>query len=83
MTDITVYTTPSCPYCVKAKQWLDEHGYDYTEHNVAEDKEKAKEMIQRTGQRGVPQILVDDQSIVGFQPQKLQQAIENDIEQKR
>ncbi len=74
-TGITVYTTPACPYCVKVKQWLDEYGYDYTEHNVAEDREKAKEMIQQTGKRAVPQIVVDDRVIIGFQPQKIERAI--------
>lgn len=76
MTDITVYTTPTCPYCGKVKNWLEENDHDYTEHNVAEDKEKAKEMIQKTGQRGVPQIVVGDETIVGFRPKQIQQAIE-------
>lgn len=74
--EIEVYTTPSCPYCTKIKEWLDENGYDYTEHNVAENREKAKEMIQRTGRRGVPQTAVGDQVITGFNPAKLQEAIE-------
>ncbi|MFB6190449.1 MAG: glutaredoxin family protein, partial [Candidatus Nanohaloarchaea archaeon] len=52
--DIQVFTTPSCPYCTKVKQWLEENDYDYDEYNVAENREKAKEMIERTGQRGVP-----------------------------
>jgi len=76
-TEIKVYTTPSCPYCTKIKQWLDENGYDYTEHNVAENREKAKEMIEKTGQRGVPQTIIDDKAVVGFQPEKIESAIED------
>lgn len=76
MTDIKVFTTPSCPYCTKIKDWLDENGYDYEEFNVAEDKEKAKEMIQRTGKRGVPQTFIGDTEVIGFQPNKIQEAIE-------
>jgi glutaredoxin 3 len=76
MTDIKVYTTPSCPYCTNIKEWLDENDYDYTEYNVAENKEKAKEMVEKTGQRGVPQTLVNDQAIIGFQPEKIQEAID-------
>ena len=77
MTEIEVYTTPSCPYCTKIKQWLDENGYDYEEHNVAENREKAKEMIQLTGRRGVPQTAIGDQVVMGFQPDKIQEAIDD------
>lgn len=77
MTDIKVFTTPTCPYCTKIKQWLDENGHDYEEYNVADDKEKAKEMIEKTGQRGVPQTFIGDEAVVGFQPDKIQQAIED------
>ncbi len=79
-TEVNVYTTPSCPYCVKIKQWLNEEEIEYSEHNVANDQEKAKEMIQKTGQRGVPQTIVkkdgEETAIVGFQPQKIKQLIE-------
>jgi glutaredoxin-like YruB-family protein len=75
--EIEVFTTPSCPYCTKIKQWLEENNYDYEEHNVAEDKEKAKEMVEKTGKRGVPQTFVGDEAIVGFQPDKLEKAIKS------
>lgn len=75
MAEIEVYTTPSCPYCVKIKQWLDQNNHEYTEYNVAENREKAMEMIQKTGQRGVPQTVIGDQAVIGFQPQKIQEAI--------
>ncbi len=80
MTEITVYSTPSCPYCVKIKEWLDSEDLDYAEHNVAEDQEKAREMIRKTGQRGVPQTLVEkdgeEKAIIGFQPQKIKELVE-------
>jgi glutaredoxin-like YruB-family protein len=75
--EIEVFTTPTCPYCTKVKQWLDENEYDYEEHNVASDQEKAKEMIKRTGQKGVPQTFIGDDVVIGFQPDKIEQAIEN------
>ena len=78
MTEIQVFSTPSCPYCTKVKEWLDEEGYDYEDYNVAENKEKAKKMIQRTGQRGVPQTFVGDKEIIGFQPDKIEEAIEEE-----
>lgn len=76
--DIQVFTTPTCPYCTKVKKWLDDNGYDYEEHDVSEDKDKAREMIEKTGQRGVPQVFVDDEAIIGFQPEKIEQAINSE-----
>lgn len=77
--EIEVFTTPSCPYCTKIKEWLGENDYDYTEHNVAEDRDKAKEMIEETGQRGVPQTFVGNKTVIGFQPDKIEKAIEEEI----
>lgn len=74
--EIEVFTTPTCPYCTKIKEWLDNNGYEYTEHNVAEDKDQAKRMIKKTGQRGVPQTLVGDEAVVGFQPEKIEEALQ-------
>ena len=61
MTDkkVVIYSTPTCPYCKRAKDYLTQKGIPYTDINVAEDKEKAKEMIQKSGQMGVPVIIVD------------------------
>ncbi|MCJ7450379.1 MAG: NrdH-redoxin [Candidatus Nanohaloarchaeota archaeon QJJ-9] len=73
---VKVYTTPTCPYCKKLKQWLEEEEIDYKEFNVAENREKAKEMIQKSGQQGVPQAEVDGQIVVGFRPQKIQNLID-------
>lgn len=75
--EIEVFTTPTCPYCTKVKQWLDENDYDYEEHNVASDQQKAREMIKRTGQKGVPQTFIGEEEVIGFQPDKIEQAIEN------
>jgi glutaredoxin 3 len=80
MTEIEVFTTPTCPYCTKIKEWLDENGYDYTEHNVAEDKEQAKKMIKKTGQRGVPQTFIGEKAVIGFQPEEIEKAVEEEIE---
>jgi len=77
MTEIQVFSTPTCPYCTRIKKWLDQNNYDYKEHDVSENKEKAKEMIQKTGQRGVPQTFVGEEAIVGFQPDKIEQAIQS------
>lgn len=74
--EIEVFTTPSCPYCTKIKQWLEQNDYEFVEHNVAEDRDKAKEMIEKTGQRGVPQTFIGEKAVVGFQPEKIEETIE-------
>jgi len=69
MTDkkVVIYSTPTCPYCKRAKDYLSRKGIPYTDINVAQDREKAKEMIQKSGQMGVPVIIIDDtEIIVGF-----------------
>lgn len=76
MTEIEVFSTPSCPYCTKLKNWLEEEGYEFQEYDVSENKEKAREMMQRTGRKGVPQTFVGDKEIVGFQPDEIRKAIE-------
>ena len=72
---IVIYSTPTCPYCKRAKDYLSQKGIPYTDINVAEDTDKAKEMIQKSGQMGVPVIVVDDEVIVGFNQGKLDELL--------
>lgn len=74
--DIQIFTTPTCPYCKKLKTWMEEKGYDYEEYDVADNQDKAKEMIERTGQRGVPQTFIGDTEVIGFRPGKIEEALE-------
>ena len=64
--DITVYSTPTCPYCKMVKEYLTEKGVQFTDVNVAEDKAKAQEMIEKSNQMGVPVIDIDGKIIIGF-----------------
>ena len=68
MTDkkVVVYSTPTCPYCKRAKDYLSRKGISYTDINVAESRDAAKEMIQKSGQMGVPVIIIDGEVVVGF-----------------
>ncbi len=75
MKNITIYSTPTCHYCQLAKAYFKEHGIAYTEHDVAADIEKRKEMIQLTGQLGVPVIKINDNVFVGFQESMIAEAI--------
>lgn len=71
MKDITIYSTPTCHFCQLAKAYFKEQGIPYTEHNVAADLEKRKEMVEMTGQLGVPVIRIGDTVVVGFQEEKV------------
>ncbi len=68
---VIVYSTPSCPYCNKLKQYLNKHGIRYTDINVAADTKAAEEMVRKSGQRGVPQTDINGQIIIGFDVPKI------------
>ena len=68
---VTVYSTPTCPYCKRVKDYLTQKGVSFSDYNVAEDREKAKEMIDKSKQMGVPVIVVDNDVVVGFNQAKL------------
>ena len=63
---VVIYSTPTCPYCKRAKDYLSRKGIPYTDINVAQDREKTKEMIQKSGQLGVPVITIDNEVVLGF-----------------
>ncbi len=66
---IVVYSTPTCPYCVYAKEFFKDNGVDFEDVDVSKDYDRAMEMMQKSGQQGVPVIDIDGYIIVGFQPE--------------
>ncbi|MFA5095265.1 MAG: glutaredoxin family protein [Candidatus Paceibacterota bacterium] len=66
MKNVTIYSTPSCHFCQMAKDFFKANKVVYTEYNVASDLEKRKEMVEKSGQMGVPVIIIGDELIVGF-----------------
>ena len=63
---VIIYSTPTCVYCKAAKDFFDKNKVQFTEYNVASDIERRKEMVDKTGQMGVPVILIGDEAVVGF-----------------
>jgi len=63
---VVVYSTPTCPYCKRVKDYLSRKEIPFVNHNVAEDRDAAKEMIKKSGQMGVPVIIIDGEVVVGF-----------------
>ena len=68
---ITIYSTPTCHFCHMAKEFFDSSKITYTDYNVATDLEKRKEMIEKSGQMGVPVIAIGDQLVVGFDQDRI------------
>jgi glutaredoxin-like YruB-family protein len=69
---VTVYTTPTCPWCGRAKDFLRKENVPFEERDVSVDAQAAREMISRTRQQGVPVIADDHEAIVGFDLPRLQ-----------
>lgn len=63
---VTVYSTPTCAFCHMAKEFFNEKGVEFTEYDVAADEAKRNEMVEKTGQMGVPVIVIGEETIVGF-----------------
>jgi glutaredoxin-like YruB-family protein len=72
---VTIYSTPTCHFCHAAKAFFDENNVRYTDVNVAEDAAQRQEMIELTGQMGVPVIRIDDDVVVGFDEGKLKELV--------
>ena len=65
---VIVYSTPSCPYCVYAKEYFKANNIPFEDVNVAADRARAQEMIAKSGQMGVPVIDINGSIVVGYQP---------------
>ncbi|HNQ50459.1 MAG TPA: glutaredoxin domain-containing protein [Candidatus Omnitrophota bacterium] len=72
---ILVYSTASCPHCIRLKQFLAENSIAYENYDVGIDQGKADEMVRKSGQLGVPVIEIDGRIIVGFDRPKIEQAL--------
>ncbi|VVB81670.1 putative Thioredoxin [uncultured archaeon] len=74
-TKVIVYSTPSCPYCTAAKEFLTENKIDFEVIDVSKDQSKAQEMIEKSGQMGVPVIDINGTIIVGFDKEAVKKAL--------
>lgn len=71
MAPVTIYSTPTCHFCHAAKDFFDDNNVAYNDINVAGDMEKINELVEKSGQRGVPVILIGDEVVVGFDEEAL------------
>lgn len=72
---VVIYTTQSCPWCKKTKEFFKEHDVKFSEKDVGADSEAASEMIEKSGQQGVPVIDAGGTIIIGFDEEGLRKAL--------
>ncbi len=70
-----VYSTPTCPYCHMAKDYLKENKIAFKDIDVSDDSAAAQAMIDKSGQMGVPVIDIDGRIIIGFDREALAAAL--------
>lgn len=72
---IRVFSTPTCPYCITLKEYLKDKGFEIEDIDVSQDQKSLDEMIEKSGQMGVPVVDIDGNIIVGFDKEKVNQLL--------
>jgi glutaredoxin-like YruB-family protein len=73
--EVIIYSTPTCPYCSSAKAYFVDKGIRFTDYDVSRDQARAREMIMKTQQEGVPVIQIDGRLIIGFDRKLIEEAL--------
>ncbi|MBN3040737.1 MAG: glutaredoxin family protein [Candidatus Omnitrophica bacterium] len=72
---VKLYSTPGCPYCIKTKDFLKQNNISFENFDVSADQDKAQEMINKSGQMGVPVIDINGEIVVGFDKEKIKKLL--------
>ena len=75
MKKVKVYSTPTCPHCIKAKQFLKDSNIEFENIDVSADRQKSEEMVKISGQMGVPVIDIEGKIIVGFEKEEIKKEL--------
>ena len=75
MKNVKVYSTPTCPWCIRIKQFLKENNIAFEDIDVSSNQQAAEEIIQKSGQMGVPVLDIEGEIIVGFVKERIKQAL--------
>ncbi|MDD5138096.1 MAG: Uxx-star family glutaredoxin-like (seleno)protein [Candidatus Omnitrophica bacterium] len=75
MAQVKVYSTPTCPYCIRAKKYLSDKGIAFENIDVSADEGALKQMVDVSGQMGVPVLVIDGDVIVGFDQSRIDQKL--------
>ena len=72
---VKVYSTPSCPFCIRVKEFLKDNGIGFENIDVSVNQDKVQEMVQKSGQMGVPVVDIEGNIVVGFDREKISQLL--------
>lgn len=75
MPRVIVYTAKWCPWCQRVKDWLTKQKISFEEKDVDKDQKAAKEVVEKSGQTGIPIIDIDGKIIIGFDIAALKEAL--------
>ena len=75
MKNVVIYSTPTCTYCKAAKEFFAANGVEYTEYDVAADEAKRAELVEKSGQMGVPVITIGEEVIVGYDEDRIKEVL--------
>lgn len=81
--EVIVYSTPSCPYCTMAREYLTKKGIAFTDYDVSSDQARGKEMVMKSRQRSVPVLQINGRMIIGFDRQLIDDALQRKAPPKR
>lgn len=73
--EVLIYSTPTCHFCQAAKEFFKASDIEYTDYNVADDADKRTEMVEKTGQMGVPVIMIGGEMVIGFDEGKVKEML--------
>jgi len=73
---VKVYSTPTCPWCSTVKEFLKKNDVEFEDIDVSTDQAAAQEMIEKSGQMGVPVVDIDGQIIIGYDEEKIKKALD-------
>ncbi|MDD5196628.1 MAG: glutaredoxin domain-containing protein [Candidatus Omnitrophota bacterium] len=73
--NVKIYSTPTCPWCIRVKQFLKDNNIVFEDYDVATDRLKADEMVKKSGQMAVPVLDIEGEIIVGFDREKIKQSL--------
>jgi len=72
---VIIYSTPTCPYCIRTKQFLKDNNVNFEDIDVSSNQEKAQEMIDKSGQMGVPVLDIEGDIITGFEKDAIKKSL--------
>ena len=75
MKKVRIYSTPTCPFCIRAKQFLKDNHVEVEDIDVSKDTAKAQEMVSKSGQMGVPVLDIEGELIIGFDRDKIKKTL--------